>query len=52
MPWLPRYGRQRILPRPLAEAIRRDPSLSVVDPGGFEGTLGRLLTAACEGLSA
>ena len=37
---------------PLAEAIRRDPSLSVVGPGGFEGTLGRLLTAACEGLSA
>jgi AcrR family transcriptional regulator len=37
---------------PLAEAIRRDPSLSLVEPGDFEDILGRLLAATCEGLSA
>lgn len=36
----------------LAEAIRRDASLSAVNPGSFEPTLRRLLAAACAGLSA
>jgi predicted NAD/FAD-dependent oxidoreductase len=37
--------------QPLAEALRRDPALSLVNPGDFETTLGRLLEATCNGLA-